>query len=221
MQRTLPFLFAAALTLAACGSAAKAGYAITFKVQDPAQRSQLLIMSQNVIQRRLATMGEEATIDDLKATEQGGEIRLTVSDPVIAAALTEQLTQPFTFEVMKEVPLDKADIRVAEHGGFGKTGIDARHLTWVQSANQQGTPLAMVTLSFTPEGRTLMQKVFKENKGKFVGIFVRGVLVSKLKVETDQLKDDIVIQEIPSKELADAFADDVNVGLHAAFAQLP
>jgi len=62
-----------------------------------------------------------------------------------------------------------------------------------------------------------MQQVFKENKGKSLGLFIRGALVSKLLVETDELKDDIVIRDITSHEIAEAFADDLTVGLHVRF----
>jgi hypothetical protein len=223
MKRITAFGMTALLSLltVSCGGTTAITYKTTFSVQDPVQRSQLLLMTQHVIERRLQGMGEEGAITNIMPTTEGADVTVEIGDKIIGDVLTSQLTEPFTLEVMKEVPADKADITVAGHGSFAKTGIGSTHLIWVNAAPQPDGTMAMVTMIFTPEGRSLMQKLFKENKGKFVGIFVRGRLVSKLNVQTDELKDDIVIQDIPSFDLAQVFADDVNVGMHVAFVPAP
>ena len=221
MKRLFALSSAAAILIAGCGGVANVLYGITFDVQDPSQRAQLLLMVQRVVERRLASMGEEGTITNLKPTAEGAEMILELEDEIVADAMTSQLTEPFSLEVMKESDPANADITVAGHGSFAKTGINEDHMTWVQAQPQAGGPMAIVTIGFTDEGRTLMQKLFKESKGRFVGVFVRGKLVSKLKVETDELKDDVVIQDIPSFDLATTFADDVNVGLHITITKLP
>ena len=220
MKRSVLIASAFALALAGCGDSTTVAYDVTFDVEDPAQRAQLLQMTEHVVQSRLESMGETTPIA-VKAEEGGAEVTVSVSDPLVADVLTGQLTEPFLLEVMKETTAEQADITVNGHGSFMKTGITGMHITWIQAQAQQGSDRAMVTIGFTDEGRTLMQALFKENKGKFVGVFVRGKLISKLRVETDELKDDIVIQDIPSLALATVFADDVNVGLHATFVPKP
>ena len=50
---------------------------------------------------------------------------------------------------------------------------------------------------------------------------MRDQLVSTLLVDTDEVKDKIVIQSIPNPELAEIFSDDVNVGIHVTFTPVP
>ena len=66
-----------------------------------------------------------------------------------------------------------------------------------------------------------MKDLFAESEGKNIGIFIRNQLVSKLLVDTDELIDDIIITDIPTVQLANVFADDVNVGLHVTFTPIP
>lgn len=221
MKRALVLGTVASLLLAGCGATTTIGYSVAFNVQDPSQRVQLQLMTQHVIERRLENIGEKSPIVTAQISDAGADVVAEVSDPIVGDVLTSQLIEPFDLQIMKEATADKADITVSGHGSFMKTGIEGKHLTWVMAQPQAGGPQAMVTIGFTEEGRTLMKQLFKENKGKFVGIFVRGKLVSKLKVETDELKDDVVIQDIPSYDLASVFADDVNVGLHATFTPKP
>ncbi|MBI2524347.1 hypothetical protein HYW11_04060 [Candidatus Peregrinibacteria bacterium] len=214
----LPLL--ALLLLTACG-ATKASYKISFNVDDAQQQSALTLASLRVVERRLQRLGDQLLEQDMKTRDQEVIIALNIRDKEASEILKAELVKPFTLSIMEQSPEEAADTVVEGHGGFRATDITQEHLQWVEARTygpegKQG----MVILYFTPDGRALMQKMFKKNKGKAIGIFVRGQLVSKLTVDTDKVQDDIVIQNIPSYEIAHMFADDMNVGLHVTFTPL-
>jgi len=180
--------------------------------------SDLSLASMRVIERRLENLGEDILEKDVAFENGAPHVSLTVSDPETLDILTKQLTQPFTLRIMEEAPEEEATITVGIHGGFRETGITEKHLLWVSASTDGGVlDRGRATLQFTEEGRKLMNEMFKKNKGKSIGLFVRNALMSKLLVESDSLKDDIIIHDIPSVEFAHVFADDVNVGLHVTF----
>jgi preprotein translocase subunit SecD len=109
---------------------------------------------------------------------------------------------------------------VEGHGEFAATGITEEDMVWADAAEDEQKK-GVVRLTFTPQGSQKLAAVFKENKGKSIGIFVRDRLISKLTVQTDVIEDHIVIRDIPSSELARIFVDDLNVGLHVTFTKLP
>ncbi|OGJ57197.1 hypothetical protein A3H22_03420 [Candidatus Peribacteria bacterium RIFCSPLOWO2_12_FULL_55_15] len=210
-------IFSTLLILTACG-ATKVAYKISFNIDDAEQQSSLTIASLRVIERRLSRMGDQLLEQDMKTRDQEVIISLKIRDKEAGETLTTELVKPFSLNIMEQSPEKTADTVVEDHGGFRKTDITQEHLQWVEARTygpegKQG----MVILYFSPDGRTIMQKIFKRNKGKAIGIFVRNQLVSKLTVDTDKVKDDIVIQNIPSYEIARMFADDMNVGLHVTF----
>ena len=45
-------------------------------------------------------------------------------DPVAAEVLTEELQEPFTLRLLREVPEKDAEIVVAGLGGFAETGLN-------------------------------------------------------------------------------------------------
>jgi len=213
-------LLTALLLLTACG-ATKASYKISFNVDEVEQQSSLTLASLRVIERRLARMGDQLLEQDMKTRDQEVVLSLKIRDREANETLKAELVKPFTLSVMEQSPEETADTVVEGHGGFHATDITQEHLQWVEARaygpeGKQG----MVILYFNPDGRALMQKMFRKNKGKAIGIFVRGQLVSKLTVDTDKVQDDIVIQNIPSYEIARMFADDMNVGLHVTFTPL-
>lgn len=217
MQR-LALPLAALFLLTACG-ATKVAYRISFDTEDAEQQSALTLASLRVIERRLSRMGDQLLEQDIKTRDREVVIALNIRDKEAAATLTTELVKPFSLQIMEQSPEDKADAVVEGHGGFRTTGITQEHLQWVE-ARPQGPEekQGIVILYFTQDGRDLMQNVFRKNKGKAIGIFVRGQLVSKLTVNADKVTDDIIIQNIPSYEIARMFADDMNVGLHVTFA---
>jgi len=209
------------LLLAACNSTTAVTYELNFSVPDETLRQELIFQSMDVIERRLDTMGKKLLDKQVKFESGATLLTITTEDKETADTLTAQLTDPFTLDVMGEAPADQSDITVEGHGSFKKTGITGTDLSWVQARQQPDSTKGQVRLVFTPEGRVKMAALIKEMKGKAIGIFVRERLISKLNVQTDQLEDDIIISNIPDAQMADVFADDVNVGLHVTFTPLP
>lgn len=216
MQRLLSLLFTA-LLLSACGEVTIT-YDLTIDDAYADQKSELAFAGMRVIERRLKRIGEEILEKDITANEGTPAITLTLGDKVARDILTEELLQPFTLRLMTEaVDGESADITVAGHGGFTETGLTEDHITWAEASPDTDPSKGHVTLTFTQDGRSIMKDVFAQNDGKYIGLFVRERLMSKLLVESPKLMDDIVIREIPSSEIAHIFADDINVGLHVSF----
>lgn len=212
----LPLLLAT-LLLSACGEVT-----VTYDLHTDAtladQKSELTLASMRVIERRLKRIGENILEKDITAEDGIPSITLTLGDTIARDILTEELLQPFTLRIMTETTDEEsADITVAGHGGFVETGLTEEHITWAETKHDTDPSKGHVTLTFTESGRTLMNDIFKKNNGKYVGLFVREHLMSKLLVESAALMDDIVIRDIPSTEIANIFADDINVGLHVTF----
>ncbi len=205
--------------LTACGSAS-VRYDVQMDTEDGELRSALLSASLRVIERRMASLGEAVLDLDVKKVGEGNQIIVEAEEESALGVLSDLLMAPFDLQVMNESELEVADQVVEGHGGFRKVGISQEHIVWLRSAEEPGGK-GRVTIIFSDEGREKMAEVFKDNKGKFIGIFVRNQLVSKLLVDTDELKDDIVITDIPTVQLANVFADDVNVGIHMTFTLVP
>lgn len=216
MQRSIAFLLATVL-LSACGEVTVT-YDLTIDEVYADQKSELTLASMRVIERRLKRIGEEILEKDITAASGIPSITLMLGDKVARDILTEELLQPFTLRIMAEVADDEsADITVAGHGGFTETGLTEEHMTWANAIEDTDPSLGRVTLIFTEDGRILINDVFAEHNGEYVGLFVRERLMSKLLVESAALMDDIIIRDIPSTEIANIFADDINVGLHVTF----
>lgn len=210
------FLLSLALlpTLAGCG-ANTITYNFVTTQEEEAKVNLLLPAATRVIERRMASIGEE-TLDIRVNRTNGLSISVDANNETALDVLTDALTAPFNFNVMKEAGESEPEITIEGHGGFVSTGLTGANVLWLQ-ASEEPNGKGRVTISFTEEGREMMNQVFQENFGKFIGIFVRGQLVSKLLVETDELKEDIIITDIPTTSLAEVFADDVNVGLYVTF----
>lgn len=209
--------------LIGCSSTGSITYRLDIDPTIASERgSDLALASLRVIERRLENLGEDILEKDVNFENGAPLISLTVGDPSTLDILTKQLTDPFMMRIMEESSEEEATITIATHGGFRETGITEKHLLWV-TASTDGDALerGKATLQFTEEGRKLMNEMFKKNKGKYIGLFVRNALMSKLLVESDSLKDDIIIHDIPSVEFAHVFADDVNVGLYVRFTPRP
>lgn len=218
MKKTLLTAPLLLVFLAGCsGSSASARYGLTITLADAAKRPDLMAATLRVLERRVDALGAKLQNKSVQDADQP-TVSIGVSDPKILPTLASQLTSPFTLRFMRQTRgKEKADITVEGHGGFKGTGITEKDILWVTAAKDPQSGKGVVVLEFSPSGRTLMEHVFAENKGSYVGLFVRGHLVSKLLVETDKVKDNIMIQNIPSAELAGVFADDVNVGTHVVF----
>ena len=211
----------AVLFLTACAAGSHAvTYDLTFNVTDPAQIENLTNAAMRVVERRLDNMGVVNPGKEF-GTGDTPSLTITVPDKEGADELTRQLTSPFTMSVMRQAGEGvAADITVEGHGGFVKTDITAADFFGIEvGKDEKGAVRARILM--TDAGRQKMNAVFKAEVGRNIGIFVRDRLVSKLAVQSDALTDDLQIQNIPNILVAEAFQDDVNVGLHVVYTPKP
>jgi hypothetical protein len=224
-MRQLLALSLVTLSLAACstmtGNVSKSTtieYLLTFSEAGAAKRSELTEAAQRVVTNRMEALGGKAVAQ--KAKPDGDNVRLTVglSDPALAEPLTEGLAAPFSFRIMRAAKEGETpDITLEKFGGYKEAGLTEKHVQWLFASSIDGpTPRGVVTIELTPEGKEQLKKIFAENKGMTVGIFVRDKLVSQL-TDPGTEQESIVISGIPSPEIATIFADDVNVGVHMGF----
>lgn len=219
-------LFLLSLTfaaLAACSGGPAVRYQLTMNLTDAEKVSELAQETVNVMERRLEAMEQKNPSGKVESTGSGSAIvSVSTKSPEALDALTKAMQEPFDFAIMAQAAAgQKADVTVEKYGDFMRTDITGADLAWIKAEKEPGKELGQIHLDFTPAGRDKMAKIFKEMNGKNIGIFVRGQLVSLLQVATGTLADDIVIQDIPSLELAQTFAEDVNVGIHVTVTPLP
>jgi hypothetical protein len=208
--------------LAACGSAATVKYKATFKDVDSAKASVLMESIERVIIRKLAALGIDANslrVDVIPTGQSGATVTVHVPDATVLEATKALLAETFTFDIRIEKEL-KPDGQEAKDNWI-PTAVTGSELLWAQATGNRETGEISVELKFNEQGKNLLHEVFMQAKGKHVGIFVRGLLVSKLKIADTALSDRVVIGGIPSDKVAEIFADDVNVGLRVGFSPLP
>ncbi len=211
------------MLLAGCRSATTLVLDITFQTEDSSSRSSLITASERVIERRAYSI--EDAVPELSVEEKDEKVRISVilQKEETVSTLGELLTSPISFFIMRAVEEgEEPDVSNEQYGDFKYTGLTERDLLWV-TAEETPDGKATVTLTFTDRGKTLLQKVFEENAGKRIGLFVRGGLVSTYDIQEEEAEDreNIVISGVPSFELARTFADDVNVGTHITFTPVP
>lgn len=218
MKRVSSFIVLASLfLLAGCqGKQTPISFELQFDTENEQEQAELALASMRVAERRLENIGEPLV--DKSIVEKGDKtfLNITVEDPVGAEILTDQMTETFSLAFMAQVPEEQADIVITGHGGFKRSGINEDVLEGIK-AELDPAGKGMITLEFTEEGRQKMGDLFAVNVDKYIGMFVRDQLVSKLLVEGAELKENIIIRDLPSPEIAEIFADDVNVGLHVTF----
>jgi hypothetical protein len=217
MRRACIPLLCTSILLSACVGGKNVTFDLEFDVDDKAQQANLLMASRRVIDRRLARMGEDIEKEDISTLDGAVSITMTLSSKEGVELLIDELSEPFTLDVMGEVTETDADLVVTGHGGYKRTGLDETFFIGAEAKPDSSPGKGQVLIYLSESGMDKMGEIFKEYNGQFIGLFVRGKLVSKLLVETDEVKDQILIRDIPSLELAEIFADDVNVGLHVTF----
>lgn len=208
--------------LLACSTERTVRYRLNFDVPDSPTQQQLTLMSMRVIERRLRGMGEQLIDKEVSTKGDTTTIGITVGTRQGAEALTSSLIKPFVMQVMLQAETATgADVTVKEQGSFNTTGITEKDFDRVEARQEPRTDKGEVRLVLTGSGHLKMAELFKRAKGKDIAIFVRGRLVSKLHVETNELKGDVIIRNVPNFALAQVFADDVTVGLHITFIPVP
>ncbi len=216
MKRLLTALLLSVALVACGGSSAR--WKVTFLRANDAQKAELGGAIERMIEGRTLAVQKKLVSKKFTPSGDGGTLSVTVGDADAIASLKEQLEMPFSFELMTQTPVGKkGDTDTEKFGSFTKSGLDADKVDWIDARVPPSGGATTVAVIFTPEGRTLFKKILSENQGKLIGIFVRGRLMSLKKVEEKDQSDSIVIDNVPSAQIASSFADDVNVSLHAKF----
>ncbi len=217
-MRRIALFLAPVCLFAACSLGQRQTYRLTFDVQNVPIQQELMEASLRMIDeyaRQLkTTLGEK----DTEAGTGSALITISLGDGTQLPAMTEKLTKPFSLQFMTRVT-GKGDVTVEGQGNFADTGLGAKDLFWAEAGEDNTTGKAAVRLLFTTEGRDKFLKLIKNNRGKTIGLFVQGRLVSML--VADQLQDDVVIRGIPTIAVASVFTDQVNTGLHITFTPVP
>ncbi len=207
------------MLLAACGKQTLA-FRLTFDTQDTLRRQELAAAAGRVAEGRMIAREKEVLAQEIKDDGDGMLLTMTVTDAQAAEWLIDGLTTPFSMAIMQEVDKGKPGALSTKFGDFTETGITTEDFDWVTvGALQDGK--GSVSVSFTPAGGAELKKVFSANRGKVIGIFVRGQLMSKKLIDKNDTQAGIAVDGIPSAELAAGFADDVNTGLHVTFTPVP
>lgn len=216
MLRSVFLAAAATIALAACASSPVAlRYEIAYK-DLPAGAEEIMPRAlTNVIGGRLGSMGVVPT--DLKVEPAGSGAVATVTVPSGAADdMTAQLTAPYTLRFLRQTGTgETVTVNVAKYGDFSESGLNETHVTWVE-AGLDAEGLGQVTITFNEPGHQLLESLAETDAGRQYGLFAKGRLISLFTMQGD-FGGDIVLNKIPSADMAAVFADDVTVGLHAVF----
>lgn len=211
-------------------------YTITVHHESQEKKADLALAAAKILESRAITNQLEFSEVQLSTDPESVHATLVGISEQEASQLTDMLIEPFTFEVMEKVAiLEEADITVdvnsnGDKEGYKKTGLNNDDVIWVHSVEVDTLNDEMnedqiaalkdtgaIEIELTEQGRASLQKILKSNAGNSIGIFVRERLMAKFLVDRTEFKDDIVISNIPSKQLAEIFADDVNVGLYVTY----
>lgn len=229
--------------LASCKSTPRTvTYDISLSKIGNTHRLELVNAAERVATRRLAALSIKGTAKAVPA-ETGATLNLTLPDKKAAESIAKLFAEPFTIDIRTQVkPLTdfKQDDPTGSNWKMSTVGND--DFEWIQVIGDKATGKIGVELQFTPDGRKKFEKVFTElaaannrlapsipklapaaaNPASLnIGIFVRGVLVSALTPSGTKLDSHVIITGIPKPAMAQVFADDVNVGLHARFVPHP
>lgn len=216
----LPVLFA--LTLTACGNSTAITMNATFSTNGKDDKAALILATKKIITRRLAMHNADLVDFSVKYNDDNSaDITIKGSDAEATNALLDEMTQGVNLEIRKQVSdHQEGDITVEKLGDFRATGIDGDDVSWVLSrASENALNQGEVMIQFTEEGSQKMNTFFNENVGKNIGLFVRGKLAANFAIPDGGFQESIIIPGIPSVEMAEIFADDMNVGTNMTFTQ--
>jgi len=203
--------------LAACGGTVTLTYSVSSNIPDTAKSIAVFQAAERVMTRRLPAADVKDSQVKVVPTGSSAIMTIKVQNATAAATAERILGQPFTFDIRLEGP--KLPDMGPDETNWLQTGVDGSTVLWVVPITNPDTKEIGVELQFSETGHKLLGQAFKGNTGKHVGIFVRDLLVSKMTIATDTVTDHILISGIPSERVAQIFADDVNVGLHAIFTE--
>lgn len=217
----LPTLFA--LVLSGCGSSTSISMDVEFSTSGNDDRAELVLATKHVAERRLGRL--ESEILDFDVTYGEGAtavIKISGTDEDAMDQLLAEMTEPFIVEIRLQAEQhQEGDIEVEGLGSFRSVSINKEDMTWVKSRAMENSPLkhGEIMIQFTEDGTQKMDTLFRENVGKNIGLFIRNQLAANFAISQDSFGGAITIPNVPSAEIAQIFADDMNVGINMTFTQ--
>lgn len=189
-------------------------YRLSFPNADPKRLDALGAAAKRVTQRRLNALQQPNAHLELRSPT----LTACVPQAEAAADLAEQLqNSPFSFALMEQVAGSGGDIVTEQFGSFVKFGITEQQIEWVEPRASAEAGKGKAIIRFNRAGQQQLRQAYARLEGKMVGMFVRGVPMSLMTVKPGERPRSLTIDGITSAELAEIFADDVNVGTFVRF----
>lgn len=218
MKRGFIVLTGLCLLLSACGGSKVVSVTATVRADDPSQSLFLMEATERVLTRRLAAVPiANPTVSVTPSGSGSAVVRVTVPDAAAVESVQRILAEDFSFDMrLGKTTSGNAPSDPAEDS-WGPPVLTEADLQWAQAIGNSATGVVSVELLFTPQGQKNLEGLFRGNRGQDIGIFVRDLLVSKLRITDEKVQERIVISGIPNAKVAQIFADDVDVGLRVSF----
>jgi preprotein translocase subunit SecD len=192
---------------------------MSINAPDSSKAMTLIQASEHMVTRRLAAASvQDPRVAAIPEGTGSAVLTLKLSNADAVQAAERILAEPFSFDIRLEKE-KKAPADNTEQSEWIPTNLTGTDIEWVEAVRDSEGNVA-VELRFTTAGRAALSSIFSANKGKNAGIFVRDLLVSKLKIPSEAMGDHVIISGIPSAKVAEIFADDVNVGLRVSFSPI-
>ncbi|MDP7477063.1 MAG: hypothetical protein QF442_01290 [Candidatus Peribacteraceae bacterium] len=214
------FLFPAvfALLLTSCGQSSTLSYDVEFKSNDRNRMANLTLATKRIVTRRLRRFDSNLLDYDVDYGEGTASISIEVDNAKAANALDEEMLAPLVLEIRTQVEEAlEGDIEVEGQGFFRASTISSDDFDWVVGGKSQSGPNGQVTLIMTDEGSENMKKIFADHQDESIGLFLRGRLTALFTANGENFEQSIVIPNVPTEQMAEIFADDMNVGIHMKF----
>lgn len=223
--RYAPAVLALIFFLAACGRSESETLTLSVTLDAIGQeRAQELLQSAHrMLQRRVVAIAAQQNVQireadvQIEQTNGSSKLAVKVGNANVLRQLATEIHTPFTIQFMEEVPLDMAEVVVAETQGFRGIPLTDADIAWLHIIPRDGEDGVQAVITFTDGGAEQKRQLFAERLEQNIGIFVRGMPVYKMLVEPHDVAGDALAINIPHAELAEVFVDDVNVGLRATF----
>lgn len=221
MKNTLASIIATTVLvgLAGCGGGTRTiTQTIQIDASDAAKSMELVQATEQVLKRRLAAAQvNDAVVTVTPIDEASATLLMSLPDSAAEDTARRILAEPFGFELMLEKTGIKSASGAVQESEWEPTGLTGENIVWASAIGNSNTKAISIKLMLDTEGQTLLRDVFSKNIGKNVGIFVRGVLISKLSITSGDVEDNLTISGVPSAMVAGIVVDDLNVGIHVTF----
>jgi preprotein translocase subunit SecD len=215
MNRSLIIIGTASLLLlAACTQETTLKYDVKLRAPDAAKAMILAEAVERVMIRKMTAQSIEKPMVTVVPNGSGSALlTIDVPDENTAAMIRSLVDENFTFDLRIEDAAKGGQEDKFDPARWQPVGITGALVTWVQAVGNSRTNEIGVDLTFNQTGQERLRKIFKENVGKNIGIFVRELLVSKMNIVSPDIGETLSISGVPSAAIAEVFADDVDVGL--------